>query len=89
MAMQLSLFRHRAESVSDRARILDDLNQVEEFAPEVKSRIKSALTGIMGSIEILKSKTEKGETDASRYIDIIDRSAQKINDYCAQEKAGV
>ncbi|MFZ5980608.1 MAG: GAF domain-containing protein [Candidatus Zixiibacteriota bacterium] len=89
MAMQLSLFRRRAESGSDRARLLEEMNQVEEFTPEVKSRIKSALTGIMGSVEILKSRAEKGEVNPGRYIDIIDRSARKINDYCRADKAGV
>jgi len=89
MAMQLSLFRSRAENMSDRAHLLDELDHTEEFAPEVRSRIKSALSGIMGSVEILKTQGEKSEFNSNRYIDIIDRSARKINDYCHQEKVGI
>ena len=50
--------------------------------PEFKARLRSSLTGILGSVEMLKTRLPEGE-DASteRYLSIIDRSARRIDDF--------
>lgn len=60
-------------------------NMIEKESSRVaqnqRSRIRSSLTGILGSVEILKSKSNPTEDNIKRCLSIIDKSAQKINDY--------
>jgi transcriptional regulator with GAF, ATPase, and Fis domain len=52
---------------------------------EVRSRIKSSLAGILGSVELIKSRQMSPDQDLERYLSIIDRSAQKISEYFVNE----
>jgi transcriptional regulator with GAF, ATPase, and Fis domain len=52
---------------------------------EVRSHIKSSLAGILGSVELIKSRQTSPDQDFDRYLSIIDRSAQKISDYFTEE----
>ncbi len=53
--------------------------------PMLKSRIKSSLSSIMGSVEMIKSHKPDTITGLDRYLSIIDRSAQKINGFIFEE----
>ena len=55
-----------------------------EDAP-VLDRVKSPLTSILGSIEILRSKPEGDEERLHRYLGIIDRSARRIQEFLTEE----
>jgi len=50
-------------------------------APELGSRIRSSLTGIMGSVEMLKTSSSDQDDELEKYLSIIDKSAQRIGDY--------
>ncbi|MFQ6116475.1 MAG: GAF domain-containing protein, partial [bacterium] len=52
---------------------------------EVRSRIKSSLASILGSVELIKSHQRSPHRDFDKYLSIIDRSAQKISDYFNEE----
>jgi GAF domain-containing protein len=51
----------------------------------VRSRLKSSLSGILGSVEILRSTPRRDRASIERYLRIIDRSAHKLAD-CLQEE---
>jgi hypothetical protein len=53
--------------------------------PVLKGRIKSSLSSILGSVEMIKSHNPNADAGLERYLSIIDRSAQRINDYCAEK----
>ena len=50
---------------------------------EMRGQMKSALTGIFGSVELIKS-SGRPERNLDHYLSIIDRSARRINDYFAE-----
>ncbi len=50
-----------------------------------RGRARSALSGIMGSIELLKTR-EKTDESLSKYINIIDTSARKLSKYIDAEE---
>ncbi len=47
----------------------------------LRSRVKSSLSGIFGSVELLKAQQESPDPQMNRYLTIIDRSARRINEY--------
>ncbi len=47
----------------------------------MRSKMKSSLTGILGSLEILKSQSGQEEGNLERYLSIIDRSARRLQTY--------
>jgi transcriptional regulator with GAF, ATPase, and Fis domain len=47
---------------------------------QIRSRLKSSLSGILGSLELIRT-SEYGHQDLGHYLQIIDKSAQRINDY--------
>ncbi len=55
--------------------------------PVLKGRIKSSLSSILGSVEMIKSHNPSTDASLDRYLSIIDRSAQRINDYFAAKAA--
>lgn len=61
---------------------------LSETAPdpdrELKNRLKSSLTGIIGSVELIKSSGQQDEK-IKRYLDIIDKSAQRMSSYCSED----
>ncbi len=54
---------------------------------DVRSRIKSSLSGILGSVEMIKSHAPETDTSLERYLSIIDRSAQRISAYFTEESS--
>ncbi len=53
--------------------------------PMIRGRIKSSLSSIIGSMEIIKSHTLQTERNLDQYFSIIDRSVKKIHDYVQQD----
>jgi hypothetical protein len=53
--------------------------------PVLKGRIRSSLSSILGSVEMIKSHNPNTDASLDRYLSIIDRSAQRINDYFAEK----
>jgi hypothetical protein len=53
-------------------------------APELRSRMKSSLSGIIGSVELIKAQGEPGAPSVNRYLSIIDKSAQQMHRYLKQ-----
>jgi len=55
--------------------------------PEFKARLRSSLTGLLGSVEMLKTRLHEGEdASAERYLSIIDRSARRLDDFVKAEE---
>ena len=50
---------------------------------ELRGQMKSALTGIFGSVELIKT-SDRPERNLEHYLSIIDRSARRISDYFAE-----
>jgi len=49
---------------------------------EIKAQMRSSLTGILGSVEMLKSHLEEADDHSlERYLSIIDRSARRIDQF--------
>ncbi|MCK4606327.1 MAG: GAF domain-containing protein [candidate division Zixibacteria bacterium] len=46
----------------------------------LRSRVRSSLSGIMGSLEVIRSQQQPTGETLTRYLSIIDRSAQRINE---------
>jgi hypothetical protein len=65
----------RRKSVPDRRS-----NSVAGRDQELHARLRSSLTGILGSVEILRSREDAVDRTAdNRYLEIIDRSARRID----------
>ena len=47
---------------------------------EMRSRIKSNLSGIMGSIEMIRSRAEEQDDVTRKYLEIMDRSARRLGE---------
>jgi len=73
----------RAREVATTESLLEPTGRVSipEARPFDASRpsIRSSLSGILGSIELLRSERPRDAATTERYIDIIDRSARKIS----------
>jgi GAF domain-containing protein len=74
---------HRAVDMAERrrqGRTIDPFQGVETM-----NRVKSPLTSLLGSVEILRNR--QGQTDKSldRYLDIIDRSAHKLGRFLEEQ----
>ena len=58
-----------------------DIGVPDTFERRTKSRVRSSLTGIMGSVELLRSHSALADDKGfDRYLSIIDRSARQIDD---------
>ncbi|HWR83287.1 MAG TPA: hypothetical protein VN285_08290 [Candidatus Deferrimicrobium sp.] len=53
--------------------------------PEMRGRIRSSVSSILGSVEMIKSHKPDPELDLDKYLGIIDRSANRINEYFLQQ----
>ena len=51
---------------------------------EARSRVRSSLTGIMGSLELLHGPGGRNPENIKRYLSIMDSSARKINEYLTE-----
>ncbi|HUV30254.1 MAG TPA: GAF domain-containing protein [Acidobacteriota bacterium] len=57
----------------------------EQMETALKSRVRSPLTGILGSVEMLRSRPQADQEQVNRYLSIIDRSARRISAYLHEE----
>jgi len=55
--------------------------RAEYPAMELRSRLKSSLSGIIGSVELMKAQGEPSAPTVNRYLSIIDKSAQRMHQY--------
>lgn len=82
LAIQLAL----GKRTKTRPRLKEDgLGSVKLHDPALKSSIKSSLSSILGSVEIIKAHQPDTNTSLNRYLSIIDRSAHRINNVLHQE----
>jgi uncharacterized protein YigA (DUF484 family) len=51
---------------------------------ELRNRLRSPLTGILGSLELMANPSSSASGDHSRYLEIIDKSARRIQQYLDQ-----
>lgn len=79
LAIQMNL---KKPAEGDNYRTAGLLNSSEIGPGAIRSQVRSSLTGIMGSVEMMRSNVESGRPEElDRYLSIIDRSAQKISEY--------
>lgn len=48
---------------------------------DLRNRLRSSLTGILGSLELIKSETGDLRHDRAKYLEIIDKSARRMQQY--------
>ncbi|MDD5425361.1 MAG: GAF domain-containing protein [candidate division Zixibacteria bacterium] len=89
MALQLYVARRKTMPGQDSHHRFMQTQNKRNWDGDFRTRVKSALTGIMGSVEILKTQPTMEGTGQERYLNIIDRSARKINECLLGEKAEV
>ncbi len=58
-----------------------DVHDVPFGGLELRSRMKSSLSGIIGSVELMKAQSEPDAPSLNRYLSIIDKSAQRMHQY--------
>jgi len=56
---------------------------IEEFSPRIRSRINGPLAGILASCEYLKESHPDIQNEVSRFLNVIERNAQKIHEITA------
>jgi len=69
------------EALPGSGRIRFDSHDVPFPGLELRSRLKSSLSGIMGSVELMKAQSEPDTPWLNRYLSIIDKSAQRMHQY--------
>lgn len=76
-AIQVGLNTRRVE------RTAAELHQSEEgLGADTRSRIKSSLSGILGSSELIRLHAGSSDEKTEQYLSIIDQSARQITEYC-------
>jgi len=82
LAIQLAL----GKKTKDHSRLYEDsIKPAKLTDPALKGRIRSSLSSILGSVEMIKSHSPNTDASLDRYLTIIDRSAQRINDFFAEK----
>ncbi len=56
---------------------------------ELRNRLRSPLTGILGSLELLRGQASREEGDLDRYLNIMDKSARRMQDYLDRQESTV
>ena len=82
VAIQLGRRQPKPDAIAARIQAARDQSRDETQA---RSRIKSSLSGIMGSLELFKSHEKPTEENLDRCLSIIDKSARKIGEYVSAE----
>ncbi len=68
--------------MSDNRQGTGDAEANDERDSELRNRLKSPLTGIIGSVEYLKSRSlESDDEQIRKYVSILDRSVSKMGDF--------
>ncbi len=84
IAVAIQLGRRQSKPDALAARIQAAKGQASDET-QARSRIKSSLSGILGSLELLKSNEKPTEENLDRCLSIIDKSARKISEYVSVE----
>ena len=84
IAVALQLGRREPKSDAVAERIQAAKGQTGDGA-RARSRIKSSLSGILGSLELLKTSDKPTEENLDRCLSIIDKSARRISEYVSAE----
>jgi len=50
----------------------------------LRGQVNSSLSGILGSLEMIKSQQKPGDVQLDKYLSIIDKSAHRIKSYLTQ-----
>ena len=82
LAIQAGLGRKVTGSIVENRGFVSPTMRVSQL----RGRIRSSLSGILGSVEMIKSKHKSSDPAFEKYLSIIDKSAQRIND-CFTEQA--
>jgi transcriptional regulator with GAF, ATPase, and Fis domain len=53
---------------------------VPTLTPDMRSRVKSSLSGIVGSIEMIRAHGQSSDEPIEKYLEIIDRSARRLSE---------
>ncbi len=75
LAIQLLLARDRARSVSLGRDATDSISTPH---PELRGKIRSSLSSILGSVEMIRFREPHPGDNVARFLNIIDRSAQRL-----------
>ncbi|MCK4462676.1 MAG: GAF domain-containing protein, partial [candidate division Zixibacteria bacterium] len=81
LAIQASLGRKLTGSIVENR----GLDSPTMRTSQLRGRIRSSLSGILGSVEMIKSQHKPSGPALEKYLSIIDKSAQRIND-CITEQ---
>ena len=68
---------------SDRTTVLPPVPEAGrlELDADTRTHLRSSLTGILGSLEVLQGRDLTNAEQTGRYLSIIDRSAHRLHDY--------
>jgi len=80
LAIRNGLGRRTVGAISDSDRAASPTPEPSQL----RGRIKSSLSGIMGSVEMIKSRGRADDPALEKYLSIIDKSAKRINDCFAE-----
>lgn len=86
LAAALKLKQKKNESRIEKSKVIGRFNPKVYADARTRTRIKSSLSGILGSVEILKGREKLSESDLTRCLAIIDKSAQRINQCVLETK---
>jgi hypothetical protein len=79
-----SLIANSLAFVLSSGRSLSTRSAVDSDLP-LRSRVKSSLSGIMGSLEMMRSRRTSEPAEIDRYLAIMDRSAHRLSQYIENE----
>ncbi len=79
LAIQNGLSRNAVKSTLSRA----DRTRMATSS-RLRGQVNSSLSGILGSLEMIKSRHQPGDAKLDKYLAIIDKSAHRIQDYLSQ-----
>ena len=82
LAIQLALGRRRQDRSTRRQ---EKVQPLASGNATLRGQVKSSLSSILGSIEMIKAHSGEADGGLDRYLSIIDRSAQRINGYFTEE----
>ncbi len=81
LSVALRLVRSANESTATLPRKVGKFDPEAYAQARARGRIKSSLTGILGSVEFLKNHRQPTENDLHKCLAIIDKSARRIGEY--------
>jgi hypothetical protein len=67
-------------------RTKDERDQIKVSLPtsQLRGQVNSSLSGILGSLEMIKAQQKSNDPGIDKYLSIIDKSAHRIHEYVTQ-----